>query len=73
MCVSIFEIMKAILNRPGGFVFKGRIKRRYSRETEVSDERVQIQNEIDKQLLNFRYYTYILVSLVSIIFTDNMR
>ena len=41
MCVSIFEIMKAILNRPGGFVFKGRIKRRYSRGsrgTEVSDE-----------------------------------
>ncbi len=32
--------------------------------------RVQIQNEIDKQLLSFRYYTYI---LVSIIFTDNMR
>jgi hypothetical protein len=32
--------------------------------------RVQIQYEIDKQLLSFRYYTYI---LVSIIFTDNMR
>ncbi len=38
MCVSIFEIMKAILNQPGGFVFKGRIKRRYSGGTEVSDE-----------------------------------
>ncbi len=37
-----------------------------------SEMRVQIQYEIDKQLLSFsfRYYTYI---LVSIIFTDNMR
>ncbi len=32
--------------------------------------RVQIQYEIDKQLLSFRYYTHILVSSI---FTDNLR
>ncbi len=37
-------------------------------EEQKSAMRVQIQKEIDKQPLNFRYYTYI---LVSIIFTDN--
>jgi hypothetical protein len=44
------------------------MKRRFSRGTEVRDG-VQIQYEIDKQLLSFRYYTHI---SMSIIFTDNM-
>ncbi len=32
--------------------------------------RVQIQNELDKQLLNFRYYTHI---SMSISISDNLR
>jgi hypothetical protein len=35
--------------------------------------RVQIQNEIDRQLLSFRYYTYILVSITFSISLSNFE